>query len=40
MDFRFSVSSVDLAEKDKSGNEVNLTLPHGCGHLYYTIKDI
>ena len=27
MDFRFSVSSVDLTEKDKSqGNEANLTL--------------
>ena len=28
MDFRFSVSSVDLTEKDKSGNEANLTLSH------------
>ena len=26
MDFRFSVRSVDLTEKDKSGNEANLTL--------------
>ena len=26
MDFRFSVSSVDLTEKDKSVNEANLTL--------------
>ena len=40
MDFRFSVSSVDLTEKDKSGNEANLTLPHGCEHLYYTIKNV
>ena len=30
MDFRFSVSSVDLTEKDKGGNEANLTLPQGC----------
>ena len=28
MDFRFSVSSVDLTEKDKSVNEANLTLYH------------
>ena len=40
MDFRFSVSSEDLTEKDKSDNEANLTLPHGCGHLYYTIKNV
>ena len=33
VDFRFSGSSVDLTEKDKSGNESNLTLPQGCGHL-------
>ena len=30
MDFRFSVRSVDLTEKDKSVNEANLTLPQGC----------
>ena len=40
MDFTFSVSSVDLTEKDESGNEANLTLPRGCERLYYTIKDI
>ena len=40
MDFKFSVSSVDLTEKDKSGKEANLTLPHGCGHLYYTVQNI
>ena len=40
MDFRFSGSSVDLTEKDKSVNEANLTLPQGCGHLYYTVKNI
>ena len=26
MDIRFFVSSVDLTERDKSGNEANLTL--------------
>ena len=40
MDFRFSVSSVDLTEKDKSVNEANLTLPQRCGHFYYTVKNI
>ena len=40
MDFRFSGSSVDLTEKDKSGNEANLTIPQGCGHLYYTVENI
>ena len=40
MDFRFSGSSVDLTEKDKSDNEANLSLPQGCGHLYYTVKNI
>ena len=38
MDFRFSVRSVDLTEKDKNVNKANLTLPQGCGHLYYTVK--
>ena len=43
MDFRFSVSSVDLTEKDKSGNEANLTLysdMQGCGHLQFMLKRV
>ena len=40
MDFRFSVSSVDLTEKDKSVNEANVTLPQGCELLYCTVKNI
>ena len=40
VDFRFSVSSVDLTEKDKNVNKANLTLPQGYRHLYYTVKNI
>ena len=34
--------SLSDCKKKKKGmfNEANLTLPHGCRHLYYTSKDI
>ena len=41
MDFRFSGSSVDLTEKDKSGNEANLTyhrVVDTCSTLLRTFK--